>query len=281
MGKIRVDLILIISVFAILLLVAVRLWDERADQAEWTRLATSQLKNPVSYDPVMVADLPEPAQRFFNFAIMPGTPLLTVAEIAMGGEFSLGTRDKPNYKPMYASQILAAPTGFVWKVKMPGIVPVSGSDTGSWTRFRILGLIPVARMGGDRNHARAAYGRYVAEAVFWTPAALLPGPGVVWEALTQDTARVTMTHNDLSQAVDITVDAEGRPVEVCFMRWSNANPEKQYRLQPFGGQLSDFREVQGFSVPFNVKAGNMFGTDEQFIFFKASVNAVRFLASEL
>lgn len=281
MGKIRVDLILIISVFAILLLVAVRLWDERADQAEWTRLATSQLKNPVSYDPVMVADLPEPALRFFNFAIKPGTPLLTVAEIAMGGEFSLGTRDKPNYKPMYASQILAAPTGFVWKVKMPGIVPVSGSDTGSWTRFRILCLIPVARMGGDRNHARAAYGRYVAEAVFWTPAALLPGPGVVWEALTQDTARVTMTHNDLSQAVDITVDAEGRPVEVCFMRWSNANPEKQYRLQPFGGQLSDFREVQGFSVPFNVKAGNMFGTDEQFIFFKASVNAVRFLASEL
>lgn len=58
------------------------------------------------------------------------------------------------------------------------------------------------------------------------------------------------------------------------MRWSNANPEKIYRLQPFGGELSDFRDVQGFRLP--VKAGNMFGTDEYFVFFKAAVTAIRF-----
>lgn len=209
---------------------------------------------------------------------MPGTPLLTVAEIDMGGEFSLGSRDNPDYQPMDARQILAAPTGFVWKLRLPSMVSGSdfGSDTGSWTRFRTLGLIPVARMGGDTNHARAAYGRYIAEAVFWTPVALLPGPGVVWEALGQDTARVTVTQNELSQAVDMKVDAEGRPVVVHFMRWTNANPEKEHRLQPFGGHLSDFREVQGFRVPFKVEAGNMFGTDEYFAFFKAKVTAVRF-----
>jgi hypothetical protein len=271
-------LILAILGLSLLSLVALRLWDERADRMEWGHLAASQPTNPALYDPVMVADLPEPVQRFFNFAIKPGTPLLTVAEIDMGGEFSLGTRDNPNYQPMDARQILAAPTGFVWKVKMPGVVSVSGSDTGIWTRFRILGLIPVARMGGDTNHARAAYGRYVAEAVFWTPAALLPRPGVFWEALNQDTARVTVTHNELSQAVDIKVDADGRPVVIHFMRWSDANPEKKHRLQPFGGQLSDFREVQGFRIPFNVEAGNMFSTDEHFVFFKATVTAVRFPA---
>jgi hypothetical protein len=37
------------------------------------------------FDPAMVAGLPEPAQRFFKFAIAPGTPLLPVAEIDMGG----------------------------------------------------------------------------------------------------------------------------------------------------------------------------------------------------
>lgn len=270
--------ILVILGLSLLALVALRLWDERADRMEWARLAASQPTNPDVYDPVMVADLPEPAQRFFNFAIKPGTPLLTVAEIDMGGEFSLGTRDNPNYQPMDARQILAAPTGFVWKVKMPGVVSVSGSDTASWTHFRILALIPLARMGGDTNHARAAYGRYVAEALFWTPAALLPGPGVVWEALDQDTARVTVTHNEMSQMVNMKVDAEGRPVSVNFMRWTNANPDKKHRLQPFGGHLSDFREVQGFRIPFSVEAGNMFGTDEHFMFFKATVTAVRFLA---
>jgi hypothetical protein len=265
-------------VVALLALLALRLWDGRADRVEWARLAALQPTNPATYDPVMVADLPEPARRFFNFAITPGTPLLTVAEIDMSGEFSLGTRDNPNYRPMDARQILAAPTGFVWKLKVPGAVSVSGSDSGSWTRFRVLGLIPVARMGGDTNHARAAYGRYVAEAVFWTPAALLPGPDVVWEALDQDTARVTVTHNEWSQAVEMKVDAEGRPEVVHLMRWSDANPEKRHRLQPFGGHLSDFREVQGFRIPFNVEAGNMFGTDEYFAFFKAKVTAVRFPA---
>lgn len=260
----------------LLALLALRLWDERADRMEWARLSALQPTAPAAYDPARVADLPEPARRFFNFAIKPGTPLWTVAEIDMGGEFSLGTRDNPNYQPMEARQILATPTGFVWKLKMPGIVPVSGSDTGRWTRFRVLGLIPVARAGGDTNHARAAYGRYVAEAVFWAPAALLPGSGVVWEAPDQDTARVTVRHNDLSQTVDIRLDAQGRPLTVRFMRWTDANPDKTYRLQPFGGHLSDFREVQGFRIPFHVEAGNMFGTDAYFAFFKAKVTAVRF-----
>ena len=270
--------ILVIMGLSVILLLLLRLWDEHADRKEWARLATLQSKNPSVYEPVIVADLPEPAQRFFNFAIQPGTPLLTVAEIDMGGEFSLGTRIKPNYQPMDAMQILAAPNGFVWKVNIPGVISLSGSDTIKWTRFRILGLIPVARMGIDMNHARAAYGRCVAEAVFWTPAALLPRPGVIWKALDQNTARVTVTHNGLTQAVELEVDAEGRPVVVHFMRWSDANPEKKHQLQPFGGQLSDFREVQGFRIPFNVEAGNMFGTDEHFVFFKAAVNAVRFLA---
>ena len=263
-------------VVALLVLLALRLWDERGDRMEWARLAALQPTNPAMYSPVMVADLPEPARRFFNFAIRPGTPLLTVAEIDMGGAFSSGTRDNSNYQPMDARQILAAPAGFVWQCTMPGAMPVSGSETGHWTRFRILGLIPVVRTGGDSDHARAAYGRYVAEAVFWTPAALLPGPGVAWEALDQDTVRVTVTHNQLSQAVDVKVDAEGRPVAVHLMRWSDANPEKKYRLQPFGGYLSDFREVQGFRIPFNVEGGNMFGTDAYFAFFKAKVTAVRF-----
>ncbi len=265
---------------ALLFLVALRLWDERADRMEWARLAATQPADPAAYTPAMVADLPEPAQRFFNFAIEPGTPLLTVAEIDMGGEFSLGTRDDPGYRPMNARQILAAPEGFVWTVSMPGAVPVSGSDTGAWTRFRIFGLIPVARMGGDTDHARAAYGRYIAEAVFWTPAALLPGPGVAWEALDQDTARVTVTSGELSQAVDLELDASGQPLVVHFMRWSDANPERTHRLQPFGGELSDFRTVQGFRIPFSVEAGNMYGTDDHFVFFRARVNAVRFLEAE-
>ena len=40
--------------------------------------------------------------------------------------------------------------------------------------------------------------------------------------------------------------------------------------------MSDFREVQGFRLPFKVAAGNMFGTQNLFDFFKAEVESIRF-----
>ena len=261
---------------SLIVLLSLRLYDWYAEQDEWARLTGLQPISPLKYDPKIVADLPESAQRFFNFAIAPGTPLLPVAEIDMGGQFSLGTRDNPNYQIMVAHQILASPYGFVWRLNLRGRVPVSGSDSGNWTRFRILGLIPVARMGGDADHAQSAYGRYVAESVFWTPAAVLPRPGVVWEGVDSNSARVTVSRGILSQTVNIRVSANGQPVEVSFSRWSNANADKEYRLQPFGGTLSDFRKVQGYHLPFKVEAGNMFGTDDYFVFYKAEIKEIRF-----
>ena len=177
-----------IVVVGVLALVLLLVTDRRADHAEWDRLAALQPREPESFASEMVADLPEPARRYFEYTIRPGTPLLPVAEINMVGRFSLGTKDDPRYQPMEARQILAAPDGFVWAMRTRSGMPVSGSDSGTWTRFRIFGLIPVARLGGDPDHARSAFGRYVAEATFWTPAALLPGPNVTWEAVDEDTA---------------------------------------------------------------------------------------------
>ena len=273
--KIVSGLALALVLVALVLLILLIL-DRRADRLTWARLASLQPEHPVRFDPTMVADLPEPARRFFAFAIKPGTPLLTVAEIDMTGRFSLGSKDKPAYQPMRAHQILAAPEGFVWAMRTTGGLPVSGSDSASWTRFRIFGLIPVARLGGTEDHTRSAFGRYVAEAVFWTPAALLPGPAVSWEAVSDDTARVRLQHRGLEQAVDVTVDAQGRPETFSFQRWSDANPDRVYRLQSFGGQVGDFREVDGYRLPFQVEAGNHYGTDDYFPFFIADIRLIRF-----
>ncbi|MBS9405420.1 hypothetical protein KG088_17570 [Halomonas sp. TRM85114] len=266
----------LLSLFGILTLSALLVWDQRADRAEWNRLAALKPVTPERFTPEVIAELPEPVRRYFSFTIQPGTPLLPVAEIDMDGHFSLGTRNDPAYRPMEARQILAAPEGFVWAMRTRGGMPVSGSDSAGWTRFRIFWLIPVARLGGNPDHRRSAFGRYVAEAVIWSPAALLPGPAVSWEGLEADSTRVTVRHEDLEQAVDVTVDAEGRPVEVTFQRWSDANPEKVHRLQPFGAIMPDFREVAGYRLPFRVEAGNMFGTDNYFPFFIADVTEIRF-----
>ena len=68
-----------------------------------------------------------------------------------------------------------------------------------------------------------------------------------------------------------TVNADGQPDWVSIQRWSNANPQGVYREQPFGGELADFRSVQGFRVPFQVDGGNFFGTPDYFPFYRARV----------
>jgi hypothetical protein len=260
--------------------IALNIWrqvDHRADRAEMDRLLAMQPSAPSQFTADMVTGLPEPARRYFTFAITEGTPLFTVAQIEMQGQFSLGNKEAPNYLDMEASQVLAAPTGFVWKMSGgSGVMRMSGSDGGRWTRFWLAGLAPVARLGGSADHTRSAFGRYVAEAAFWTPAALLPGQDVTWEAIDDNTARYTMMHEGIAQSVDVSVDAEGRPVAVQFQRWSNANPLGVHRLQPFSGFLSDFQEVQGFRVPMHVEAGNFFGTDAYFPFYIADVSDIRF-----
>lgn len=89
-----------------------------------------------------------------------------------------------------------------------------------------------------------------------------------------------MTHDGMTQTVDIILDGDGRPIRGEFQRWTNANPEGVHRLQPFGAFVSDFRDVGGFRVPFHVEAGNHFGTDDYFPFFIADLTSVVFPGAE-
>ncbi|GGD78704.1 DUF6544 family protein [Lacimicrobium alkaliphilum] len=270
---------LTIAVLLIILLAMFiwRLTDHRADYNAFQRLIAAQPTRPARFKPQLVADLPEPARRFFLYTIEPDTPLYRVTRVSMSGKFGMGSKAKPDYLNMTATQVFTVPEGFVWKMQARrGWMTLSGSDSNSWTRFWLMGLIPVARLGGDTDHTRSAFGRYVAEAVFWSPASVLPGPGISWELVDKDCARLTVMYQGLSQSVDVTVANNGQPTKVRFMRWSNANADKVHRLQPFGGYLSEFREFGGFHLPTHVEAGNHFETDQYFPFFVADITDIAF-----
>ena len=198
----------------------------------------------------------------------------------MTGELGLGSLTDPEYSPMTAQQILAPPHGLVWRVQTGAI---SGSDgatsASSWTRFWLFGLIPVVRVAESADHHRSAFGRVVAEGAFWTPAMLLPGDNVRWEAIDENTARAVVSNGDFEQNVDVTVTQDGQPTHVVISRWSNENPEGVYKLQPFGGYLDDFRRFGGYTLPTSVEGGNHFGTDRYFPFYKAKILDIRLLAN--
>jgi hypothetical protein len=89
-----------------------------------------------------------------------------------------------------------------------------------------------------------------------------------------------MSYKEMVQMVDVNVADDGRPTMVVIPRWSDANPEKTYRLQPFGGFLSEFRDFDGYKLPTHVEGGNFIGTEAYFPFYKAKVDGLRFIDVE-
>ncbi|MCC5964815.1 MAG: hypothetical protein JJU24_01645 [Natronohydrobacter sp.] len=264
---------------------ALSLWVHSRDRAQatrvWTALEATREAEPTLYDPAMVADLPEVAQRYFARAIDPGTPLHRVVRLQMEGSFIMNG----NAMPMIARQILSPPArGFVWQADIgAGLMRFGGSDgyhradgrEESWTKFWLHGLIPLARIGGTEDHARAAAARVMLESV-WAPASLLPQFGAQWVQTGPDSAEVRFTDAPDLEPMQISFDADGKLVEVWAMRWTDANPDKVFRLQPFGGQMLEMARHQGFLIPARVELGNMWGTQDYAPFFLATITRAEF-----
>lgn len=234
-----------------------------------------------TYDPLMVAHLPAPVQRYFNFMIAPDAQLRSINRIEMVGEFGLGDANEHSYYPFTATQYNAAPTGFTWALKTYDTpMSMNGSDMvwdeQSWTKFWLLGVLPVARAGGDEDYLRSGVGRMVVEMAAWSPVSLLPQFGVEWEELGDDVIRAKVNALGFDQIVDIKIDTRGAPIEFLIPRWSNANPEQTFKLQPFGGIAHAYATYDGITIVSDVEAGNHFGTPDYFAFFKAKVTALEY-----
>ena len=157
------------------------------------RLDQANGRAAAHFAPEMVADLPEPARRYFLRAIELGTPLAYATQLAMTGEMRLG-RDRA-WLPLRARQVLAPPAGFIWEASVgTGVMRFMGSDSyvngRGLTVFRLWDVVPMVRAGGP-DVSRSARGRLAIESI-WQPAALLPHQGVRWSAIDDQTARATV-----------------------------------------------------------------------------------------
>jgi hypothetical protein len=228
------------------------------------------------FEPEQVRQLPEIARRYLGHAIAPGTPLYSVAELEMEGTFLLGDKEKFQTYQMSARQALNPPDQFVWIPKMrSGAMTISGSDGlvrgEAWTRFWLLGLVPVAQERTAPDLVRSAQFRAAVEGALWLPATLLPENGVEWEQLGPNEARVTLRRFSPEIVLRLELDELGRVTEVVGQRWSNANSAKVFQLQPFGGTMLAEGTFQGFTIPTAVAVGNHFGTEDYLPFFQARI----------
>lgn len=224
----------------------------------------------------MVADLPEPARRYFLHAIRPGTGLADTVVLEMSGEIRL--QPDGRWLPMQARQIVAPPDGFVWEAAVGrGVMRFSGADhyaDGSGrTAFRLWDLVPVAQASSP-DVSRSARGRLALEAIF-TPAALLARRGVAWETVDEQIVRATLTVDGEPIRLSLTVEPDGRLRSVSGERWGSQTDDGRFALIPFGAYVLGERTFGGYTIPSRIQAGWWFDTERYFDFFHALIeNAI-------
>jgi hypothetical protein len=199
----------------------------------------------------------------------------------MKGTFLLGDKDKFQTYSMSARQALRPPDQFIWIPEMrSGAMAITGSDAlfrgQAWTRFWILGLIPVAQELTSADLVRSAAFRAAVEGAVWLPASLLPENGVQWQQVGTNDAVVTLRKPQPHIVLRLKINDAGALTEVFGQRWSNANADKTFRLQPFGGKMTAEGTFQGFTIPTEVSVGNHYGTDDYLPFFQARITKARY-----
>lgn len=200
----------------------------------WETLASKTPWHDVPFDTDAVARLPDAAQRYFRFAIQPGTPLRPVAVVATRSRGGSPIRD--------SHMLLAVPHGMQerslragWLLSRLRHLEGDRASGGAWLLF----VLPLS--GGALPDAGALLTRSLLRAALWTPAALLRD-GVRWTGISLDAARAEMSVGGLTACIEIMVDGDGRLVSAVA-----------------GGavaKVGDFLDIAGYRVPRTVVLGD-------------------------
>jgi hypothetical protein len=271
---------------AVLVAVILAWWFRRADSTRapvsrvpgeawrirqaWLDLAVRPAPSDV-FAAELVAELPEPAQRWLIHAIPAGTPLWRTADVTMSGEIKLGA-----WRRFSARQIVAPDAGYVWAATawVAGL-PVRGFDrfssgTGEM-RWRMLGLFPVVTARGP-DVSRSAAGRLVSEIVI-SPTAFR---AATWTSgRTKDHVVGTWLLGGEQESVELEIGESGQVTSALISRWGNPDGQPFGRY-PFGCTVHSERDFHGVRIPATISAGWWWGTDRQAQgeFFRARITAV-------
>lgn len=264
--KIGLGIIVLLAI-AVLILVALRISNDRSAR-EWQLLRTTP--STAKFSPKLVADLPEPVQRYFLHAIQQDTPLASSVQVKMHGLIRL----KQQWMPMQAMEILTT-EGFLWRATVgTGLVRFLVADRyinrSGQVHVMLWGAIPIVKQQ-DFNITRASIGRLAIEYI-WLPSALLPQRGVQWQASADNIITASFKIDAEPITLTFVIDLNGRLLKVMMPRWGEDKLEKKFVYLPYGATFSEETTFEGYTVPSQIGVGWGFGTERYEETFRATVS---------
>jgi hypothetical protein len=208
-----------------------------------------------------IAHLPEPAKRYLEHAIAPGTKLASAVRLKMHGEIKL-----KQWIPFTAEQVICWEHGLIWSATawMNGFLPIVGSDRvidgiGAM-QWKMLGLFPVMTASGA-DITRSSIGRLQAESL-WLPSVFC-GDGVSWASTELSDLDSNLHSSFVVQGeraeLDFTIDGTGHLKTAKLPRWGNPDGA-EFRYVDFGGILEEEGTFGGYTIPTRLRIGWYFGS---------------------
>ncbi len=195
--------------------------------------------------------LPTVVQRYFYFALADGQFSIRQARVSQDGEFRFAADG--GWFPFHATEYFTVdPPQFVWDASIHTrplmSIRVRDMEIAGQARMeaRLFGLFPVASALGKPELATASLQRYLAE-LAWLPTALLPGHGVDWVALDEDTARATMHANGTSVIANFRFGPTGEILQVSADRFREV--DGALVLTPWTGRFHKYQRMRGLMIP--------------------------------
>jgi hypothetical protein len=210
--------------------------------------------------------LPKPVQSYLTNALAEGQPYVTSVRLKQSGEFRLGDTTTP-WKPFSAFQNFTVNSpGFIWDatIEMIPLVPVRVVDMykeGEGTlEAKILSAIPVVDAEPSPEMNSGELMRYLAETV-WFPSALLPGEGVEWLPIDENSARATLNHNGTTVSLVFYFNNQNE-VEHVFAESRFREVEGTFEPTPWTGHFRNYQVRNGMLIPIDGEvAWNLPGGD--------------------
>lgn len=197
-----------------------------------------------------VAHLPAPVRAYFEEVLTEEQPVIQGVRLHQCGEFRLGGANA-SWRALTATQhFTTQPPGFIWNATIDVFPLLSARVIDLYKRgegilrARLLGVVPVASAGPNRELNEGELVRYLAEAV-WFPTALLPSQGITWEPIDDRSARATLEHADVTASLVFHFNEEHRITHVTTERYR----QEDDTYAPWTGYFREYEDRHGIQIP--------------------------------
>jgi hypothetical protein len=194
-----------------------------------------------------IRHLPEPVQRYFNYALTDGQSHVDNLYLKQEGVFK--TKLENDFVPITAEQYFtAANPGFVWLGKTKTFKARDSYINGQGAlSVYLFGFLRVVKYTGKAAN-QAELLRWLGESV-WMPTSMLPNENITWEPIDKNHAKLVMNYRDMEIYYDIEFNDKGQIVSMLTERYTDDDNKA-----PWLGKVSNYQEENGMMVPKTIEA---------------------------